>query len=253
LRFYADWHTHTCYSHGVGTVLDNAYAAQRRGLKEIAIADHGPANLFGVGVGNLDTFACIRSDIEEAKRQVSGVKVLYAAEANVIDTDGTIDIPLPMQDVFDLLLIGLHILVKPRSLWRAMPIAYSNIMAKVCRQGERQALVKNTDMLVAAVHRNRVHIVTHPGYRLPIDTRELAKACVVTGTAMEINSGHRHTTCDYLRRAAETGVLFAIGSDAHEPRRVGDLTAGWNLARQAGLDPQQILNVSPQGREWRRR
>ena len=31
-----DYHTHTIYSHGSGTVLDNALAAKEKGLKEIA-------------------------------------------------------------------------------------------------------------------------------------------------------------------------------------------------------------------------
>ena len=36
-----DYHTHTIYSHGSGTVMDNAVAAKELGLKEIAITDHG--------------------------------------------------------------------------------------------------------------------------------------------------------------------------------------------------------------------
>ena len=36
-----DYHTHTTYSHGKGTVLENALAAKEKGLKEIAITDHG--------------------------------------------------------------------------------------------------------------------------------------------------------------------------------------------------------------------
>ena len=32
---------------------------------------------------------------------------------------------------------------------------------------------------------------------------------------MEINCGHDHTTVEYLRIAAEEGVQFVIGSDAH--------------------------------------
>ena len=37
----ADYHTHTPYSHGKNTVLENAVAAKAKGLKEIAITDHG--------------------------------------------------------------------------------------------------------------------------------------------------------------------------------------------------------------------
>ena len=37
----SDYHTHTVYSHGKGTVLENALVAKEVGLKEIAISDHG--------------------------------------------------------------------------------------------------------------------------------------------------------------------------------------------------------------------
>ena len=37
----ADYHTHTPYSHGKNTVLENVTAAKKLGLKEIAITDHG--------------------------------------------------------------------------------------------------------------------------------------------------------------------------------------------------------------------
>ena len=36
-----DYHTHTIYSHGKGTVLENVMRAKEVGLQEIAITDHG--------------------------------------------------------------------------------------------------------------------------------------------------------------------------------------------------------------------
>ena len=38
--FIGDYHTHTNYSDGKGSVMDNALAARQRGLKEIAVTDH---------------------------------------------------------------------------------------------------------------------------------------------------------------------------------------------------------------------
>ena len=37
----ADYHTHTPYSHGKNTVLENAVAAKEKGLKQLGITDHG--------------------------------------------------------------------------------------------------------------------------------------------------------------------------------------------------------------------
>lgn len=263
MQMFADYHTHTCYSHGAGTVFDNVKAAKERGLQEIAIADHGPANLFGVGVRDLDTFARLRRDVEVANVRFAGVRVLLAVEANVIATDGRLDIPLPMQNSFDLVLAGLHMLVRPCSWWSAAQVAAVNMLARMNERNVRRALVANTDLLVQAVYRNKIDIITHPGYRLPIDTQELAKACVLNGTAMEINTSHMHTSVQYLRRAAQEGVRFAIGSDAHDPGRVGDLQAGCDLAAEAGIGPEQIINAYSQGRDqnegreslyrWRRR
>ena len=36
-----DFHTHTRFSHGKGSILDNALVAKEKGLLAIAITDHG--------------------------------------------------------------------------------------------------------------------------------------------------------------------------------------------------------------------
>ena len=41
MKLTADYHTHTIFSHGKGTILENALSAKEIGLKSIAITDHG--------------------------------------------------------------------------------------------------------------------------------------------------------------------------------------------------------------------
>ena len=62
-RMLFDWHTHTTYSHGKGSVEDNVLTARRLGLRSIAITDHGPGH-FGYGFRRRDIPA-MRRDIDE--------------------------------------------------------------------------------------------------------------------------------------------------------------------------------------------
>ena len=73
MKLTSDYHTHTPYSHGKNTVLENAKAAKAKNLKEIGITDHGFNHLlFGLKRKNLPD---LRAEIDEAER-LTGVKVL---------------------------------------------------------------------------------------------------------------------------------------------------------------------------------
>lgn len=244
-RIVADYHTHTRYSHGESTVLENVRAAREKGLRRVAISDHGPGSLFGVGVESLATFDAIRKEVEEAQQLYPDVEVLLGVEANVLSVDGRLDIPLEMQSQFDVVLVGLHPLVRWEPLRDGAALIWRNVMGARCKARADEARWLNTQALVNAVLKNRVHAVTHPGYRLPIDTALLAQACARAGCALEINASHPHTTEAYIRIAKEHGARFILGSDAHSARRVGDLGRAAALARRAGLRAADIVNVEP--------
>src|SRR5690554_3198331 len=113
-KIVSDWHTHTRYSDGKGTVEDNVRAAADKGLTEIAITDHGPRGIF-IGVEKPSTYLDIKKDIEALEGQYP-VRVLLRAEANVTDLQGTIDIPQEISKEMDVLLVGLHPQVMAESL-----------------------------------------------------------------------------------------------------------------------------------------
>ena len=73
---FGDYHTHTKYSghgHGKGTILENASVAADKGLKQIAITDHGfNHKIYGVKRGDI---AQVKEDILNAK-EVTGVDIL---------------------------------------------------------------------------------------------------------------------------------------------------------------------------------
>lgn len=246
-HIFADFHTHTLYSHGTGTVADNARAARERGLEMIAITDHGfRSPLFGLrGVRALQD---LREEIRQWNRQNPDLRVLLGVEANVVAVDGTIDVDPVSLSLLDILLVGLHPQAVPETLGDGLRMWLPYYLRRWTGTCDRWSRGVNTRALIAAVERYEVDIVTHPGWEMDIDTRQLARACARRQTALEISGSHEHTTLEYIRIAREEGARFALGSDAHRPEEVGRLDRALDLARRAGLTADEILNARPEVR-----
>lgn len=240
---FADYHTHTIYSHGKGTILDNAKTAQEKGLEVVGIADHGPANWGHIGTTSLEAFEQIMKEVNRVQAEFSDLKILAGTEANIVSYQGELDIPLELQRKLDQVLAGFHITVHPKSLKDGVKFLTHWPLGKINQQIKMKARNENTKAVVAAVYNNEIDIITHPGLNISIDTPELARACVKMDTALEINAGHGVKSIEFIQAAAHEGVKFAIGSDAHRPEDVGRLEAGVKAAKLAGLNPGQIINV----------
>ncbi|MCR4401262.1 MAG: PHP domain-containing protein [Firmicutes bacterium] len=243
MKVFADYHTHTRFSHGKGTVLDNVRAAARKGLEAVAITDHGPANLFGLGISSLAAFDDIAEQVERSRKEFPEVRVLMGVEANVINTQGGLDVPEELLERLDIVLAGHHLVVRGSSLVEWWKISARNYVARWSRRLAERARVDNTKSLIEAIRKNRVDIVTHPGLHVSIDTEELARECARAGTALEINAKHAHLDVGFIRAAAKQGATFCISSDAHSPEEVGDFGNALEVALRAGVDPERIINV----------
>lgn len=242
-RVFADYHTHTVYSHGSGTILDNVEAARAKGLETLGIADHGPANWGHIGTTDLKVFDQIMAEVKSVQKGHDDLKILAGTEANIISYYGELDVPLELQRKLDQVLAGFHVTIHPKSLEDGVKFLSQWTLGKLCKQFKMKARNDNTKAVVAAVYNNEIDIITHPGLNISIDTSELSRACVKTGTALEINAKHGIKSVEFIQVAARQGVKFAIGSDAHTPGDVGNLEAGVRSAQLAGLTPDQIINV----------
>ncbi len=247
MRIFADYHTHTVLSHGAGTVADNAWAAKRKGLLAVGIADHGPANWFHVGVRDLSAFEELRRQVERCRREIDGLRILAGAEANIISYDGSLDVPPSVQKTLDQVLVGFHTQIMPATWREGLRFLGGSILARLDHSSRRRARVANTKAIVAAMAKNRIDIITHPGLKVAIDTRELASASARFGVALEINARHGVSSVAFIREAARAGAVFALGSDAHHPNDVGRLMPAIQLAKRAGLSAAQIINAYPRG------
>ena len=238
----ADYHTHTRWSHARGSIADNLEAAREIGLKEVGIAEHGP-NLFFVGVPRRKWLPLSRA--MEHSTTSGPTRLLFNIEANVISIDGKIDLPPAAAKSLDMLLVGLHPRVLPAGLKNCWAFYGLRWLALLSQRQRHQLYNTFTQAMVRCVERQKVDIITHPGYGLPIDTRELARTCALRGTRLEINCRHVDAIAKDISIAAKVSdVEFVIGSDAHHPREVGRFEAGFRLVKALGIDRERVVNVN---------
>ncbi|WP_425449498.1 PHP domain-containing protein [Dethiothermospora halolimnae] len=241
MKIFGDYHTHTVYSHGKGTIRQNVESAIKKGLKEIAICDHGPGHIsYGVKKSN---FLKIRKEIDDLNKEYDNIKVLMGVECNIIGYDGEIDINDDLLKLIDILLVGFHFGSKPRTIKDAYRIYILNYLAKFSKTLSKRTRYLNTKALINAINRYDIDLITHPGAKVDIDTKELAKAAAKRGTALEINASHGQLSLEYLKIAMEEDVKFMINSDAHTPEDVGNVKKGIDRAVKAGVGPERIVNV----------
>ncbi len=244
---FADWHTHTHYSDGKGTIAANALAGRDRQLRQVAITEHGPASL-GLGLKEpVLTLSKMRAEIDAWNASEQQPLLLLGAETNLISRQGDLDLPRKLLKGLDLVIASLHPLVRPLTWQDGASMLLPNIVQRYTRLRSRQLRNTNTKAMVEAVYRNPVSFVAHPGLWIDIDTEELANACVRRNTALEINCQHTDILFDYVAVAMPTGVDFVINSDAHSPAQVGQLAAGLHLAQRLQLSPERVRNIEQKG------
>ena len=90
---------------------------------------------------------------------------------------------------------------------------------------------------------NKIDIITHPGFRLDIDYRELGKVCADYGTYVELSSRHRTPDCKGLEQLLTTDCKFVLNSDAHKPENVGECAYALELAQKYSIPADRIANA----------
>lgn len=236
---------HTFYSgennHAVGSHRDIVDAARKAGLTEILITDHGPGH-YGYGI-NRKNFLEIREEIDRLNEEFDDINILLGLETNVIGSKGQIDVREEDLKYFDRINVGYHYGVMPRDLAFFYSFLIINPLSKLLPFLESYAIKLNTNALVKIVENNEIFTITHPGSKAKLDILRLAKVCEENGTALEINSsGHGKLSVEDIKIALKTGVKFTLGSDAHNPKRVGDLKNSLDRVEESAIPLDRIIN-----------
>ena len=220
---YADLHTHTYYSHGIGSPRENVLAAIDRGLERICVSEHGPGH-FSFGVRGKKLEALNSEMLSLRKEFESKIDVLRGLELNVMGF-GSSDAP-DDRDAYDFIIIGYHKSVPPFNKI-ALHIWGESLL------GIGSDPRRNAECILAAAESCRANAISHPGLYLAVDVPYMAKCCRQLGILMEVNSSRVTLSREELIAVKAEGCGLIIGSDAHSPERVGDFKLASDAVTQA--------------------
>lgn len=224
-RVFADYHTHTFYSHGKGSPRDNVLAALERGLEAVAVSEHGPGHLtFGVRGKKLNALC---AELDSLRREFAGrIEVLKGLELNVTGF-GKTDCPAD-RGAFDVVILGYHKGVPPVN--RTALKVWGESIFRIKNDPH-----KNAEAILAAAESCRADVISHPNLYLKVDVPYMAKCCRELGILLEVNSSRVTLSAEELRLISREGCGLVIGSDAHSPERVGDFRLASEAVTEAGV------------------
>lgn len=225
-RIAADLHTHTIFSgHAYSTMDEMLRAAAGIGLSALGISDHGPRI-----PGTPHRYYFENSVIWP--REMHGVELLRGAEANILDTKGTLDLPDACLADLDFVIAGFHFDPYPPG----------------------RTTAEYTEAVLAAMENPLVDVIAHPGNPMyPIDYEVFVRRAVERGVLIEVNNSSlqsqmrpgSHDNCLAIARLARRyGAMILVSSDAHIQTKVGKVDGCLALLEEAGISSEQVVNHS---------
>ncbi|MDW7669573.1 MAG: PHP domain-containing protein, partial [Bacillota bacterium] len=216
MKIIKDYHIHSIYSkndHGKSTPEEDVIKGSEIGLVEMAISDHGPRHyLYGIKKDNIKK---LHEEIKELNKKYKNINVLQGIEANMLSYDGDSDIDELVKNNCDIIMGGFHYGVRFKDFKTFYRIYILNSLGKFSIKINKYITKLNTEAVINFMKKNKIKILTHPGEKIPVNIRDVAKAAVEEDVILEINSSHKHLSEEDLKCIKDIDVKLIIGSDAH--------------------------------------
>ncbi len=225
--YLIDTHCHSLASgHAYSTIQEIAKEANNKGLKMVAITDHGPQMPGGPHVFHIGNQGVIPN-------MIYGVEILKGVEANIINYDGGLDIPERILKRLDFVLASLH---------------------DVCI--ESGSVDENTGAIIGAMENPLVDAIGHSGNpNFPIDMEAMVLKAKETNTLIEINNSsliHQGSRAGSLANCTEIAKLckkhnvpITVGSDSHVSFSVGEFNKAISILNDIQMPEELIMNLHP--------
>lgn len=244
MALIGDYHTHTVYSrhkHGKGTIEENVEAAVKKGLRQIAITDHGfNQTTFGV---KREHIPLQRAEIDDVKDRYP-IEVLLGVEANLLSLNGDIDIVSDDYENLDIVLCGFHKLVKTPRFKDKFGFIFKNMLCNFFHYTSKKQRERNTNAYISAMKKYDIDVITHLNHQCKVDVQKVAKVAKETNTYIELNGKRLGMSDKEILLAYKEGAKFILGSDAHKPNRVGDCHKGLKALLRLRIPDSAVVNYN---------
>lgn len=225
MEFKVDTHTHTYASgHAYSTLIENAQSAKKNGLVMFCTTDHAESM---PGAPHYWFF----SNQKILPRYLEGVAIIRGIEANIINIEGDIDIPLSVDRNLDWVIASFH--------------------EPVFVPSNRET---HTEALLNVIQSGRVDALGHlgnPNFDFDFATvlqcaKEYNVAIEINNTTLKGNSrvGSVDRCYEIAQIGKELGVFFTTGSDAHFCHDVGNLDLVGELMDRVGIKNEKVITHS---------
>jgi putative hydrolase len=224
-KINTDLHTHTVASgHAYSTVDEMARGAFNKGIKLMAITDHGPNLPGGPNVYHFGNFSIVPD-------KLYGVRIVKGIEANILQ-GGKLDLTNEELGYLEFVAAGIHRLTG------------HNLNNKK----------EYTQATIKAMENPQLDMITHPVQReYPIDLEKVAEAAAQNNVILELNAssynpnkyktrGIKSEALKILKLAKIYGFKIAINSDAHFYDKIGEYSTLNFIFESEDFDSELIIN-----------
>ena len=216
-----DPHVHSVIcEHAYSTIEENMREAEKKGMKGVAITDHGPK--LSPFDNHLHFF-----NLDIIPKIFHNVRFYKGAEVNILDDKGNVDLPKGYLKRLDWVLAGYH------NLWNE-PLSVDFV----------------TNGYVEAIKNPYIDCLSHIGqpkykcdYEKVVDeAKKYNKVIEINNNSFHIRPGSEENCIEVAALCKEKGVNIIVSSDAHICTMIGDYNKAFGILRKVNFPQELIIN-----------